>query len=54
MCPDMIATDVGSIIEGREAVEYGIIDEVGGLDTALDALEDMIKAFRSPPENTDK
>ena len=39
----MMATDVGTIIEGREAVEYGIIDEVGGLDRALDALKEMIK-----------
>ena len=44
MRPDMMATDVGSIIEGREAVEYGIIDEVGGLDRALDALREMIRA----------
>ena len=43
MRPDMMATDVGSIIEGREAVEYGLIDEVGGLDKALDALKRMIK-----------
>ena len=43
MRPDMIATDVGSIIEGGEAVKYGIIDEVGGLDKALDALKEMIK-----------
>ena len=43
MRPDMMATDVGSIIEGREAVEYGIIDEVGGLDKALDALREMIR-----------
>lgn len=43
MRPDMMATDVGSIIEGREAVEYGIIDEVGGLDKALKALKEMIK-----------
>ena len=43
MRPDMLATDVGSIIEGREAVEYGIIDEVGGLDRALDALGEMIR-----------
>ncbi len=43
MRPDMIATDVGSIIEGREAVEYGIIDEVGGLDRALEVLKGMIK-----------
>ena len=46
MRPDMMATDVGSIIEGREAVEYGIIDEVGGLDKALEALQSMIKEKR--------
>ncbi len=42
MRPDQIATDCGSIIEGREAVEYGIIDEVGGLDAALSALRKMV------------
>ena len=42
MRPDMMATDVGSIIEGREAVDYGLIDEVGGLDRALEALKKMI------------
>ena len=41
MRPDEIATDIGSIIEGREAVEYGIIDEVGGLSDALAALKAM-------------
>ncbi len=46
MRPDMMATDVGSIIEGREAVEYGIIDEIGGLDRALDALKNMIKNIK--------
>lgn len=44
MCPDMMATDVGSIIEGREAVEYGIIDRVGGIDKALEALRKMIES----------
>lgn len=43
MRPDEIATDVGSIIDGDEAVRYGIIDEVGGLSDALDALRAMIK-----------
>ena len=43
MRPDMMATDVGSIIEGREAVEYGLIDEVGGLDRALEELRGMIR-----------
>ena len=44
MRPDEIATDVGSIIEGDEAVRYGIIDEIGGLSDALDALREMIRA----------
>jgi len=43
MRPDQIATDCGSIIEGHEAVKYGIIDEVGGLDRALELLRDMMK-----------
>ena len=41
MRPDQIATDCGSIIEGAEAVKYGIIDEVGGLDRALKMLRKM-------------
>ena len=47
MRPDMMATDVGSIIEGREAVEYGLIDEVGGLDRALEELRGMIRGVKS-------
>lgn len=43
MRPDQIATDCGSILEGEEAVKYGIIDEVGGLDSALAALRKMMK-----------
>ena len=43
MCPDEMATDVGSIIDGDDAVRYGIIDEVGGLCDALTALREMIK-----------
>ena len=42
MRPDMIATDVGSIIEGDEAVSYGIIDSVGGLADAMKTLKEMI------------
>ena len=44
MRPDMIATDVGSVIEGQEAVEYGLIDAVGGIDTALADLKQQIKS----------
>ena len=46
MRPDMIATDVGSVIEGKEAVEYGLIDAVGGIDTALADLKKQIKRRR--------
>ena len=44
MRPDMIATDVGSVIEGAEAVEYGLIDAVGGIDAALADLKKQIKS----------
>ena len=40
--PDELATDVGSIVEGSEAVSVGLIDEVGGLEAALAALRGMI------------
>ena len=42
MRADMIATDVGTILEGHEAVEYGLIDEIGGIDKALAALREMM------------
>ena len=44
MRPDELATDIGSIIDGREAVEYGIIDSLGGLSDALSALREMVKS----------
>ena len=44
MRTDQIATDTGSIIDGREAVECGLIDSVGGLKEALSCLKDMIKS----------
>ncbi|MBR3895274.1 MAG: ATP-dependent Clp protease proteolytic subunit [Clostridia bacterium] len=53
MRPDQIATDCGSIIEGREAVRYGIINEVGGVDRALAMLRKMA-AKSSPKANKNK
>ena len=43
MKPDEIANDIGSILDGEEAVRVGLIDEVGGLDKALACLKDMIR-----------
>ena len=39
MRPDELATDIGSIIDGNEAVRYGIIDSIGGLSDALAAFD---------------
>ena len=42
LATDQIATDTGSVIDGREAVELGLVDEVGGLKEALECLHSMI------------
>lgn len=54
MRPDQIATDCGSILEGDEAVRYGIIDEVGGLDRALELLRAMLPSRQKPVKNKNK
>ncbi len=46
MRPDQLATDVGTVLDGQEAVACGLIDEVGGLDSALNALRGMIEKRR--------
>lgn len=38
-----LANDVGTIIDGAEAVKCGLIDEVGGLSDAISALKKMIE-----------
>ncbi len=42
MKADEMSNDIGSVLEGVEAVRLGLIDEVGGLDRALDSLREMI------------
>ena len=42
MRTDQIATDVGSIVDGEEAVRLGLIDRVGGLSDALEELRQKI------------
>lgn len=44
MATGQIATDVGTIVYGREAVESGLIDRLGSLHDALDTLHRMIAA----------
>lgn len=58
-----LATDVGSLVGGEEAVQLGLIDAVGGLSDALNRLHAMIDAAHAteedvtcphPPRNPDE
>ena len=40
---DELVSDVGSVLIGKEAVECGLINEVGGLKEALAKLRELIK-----------
>ena len=40
---DELITDVGSVLIGKEAVECGLIDEIGGSKEALAKLKELIK-----------
>lgn len=48
-----LANDVGSVIYGEEAVQLGLIDQIGGLSDALDCLHQMMeeKAQEKQEEN---
>ena len=53
MATGEMATDVGTILYGKEAVASGLIDKLGGLNDALSALHKMIdhpKGKRKPEE----
>ena len=43
MATGEMATDVGTILYGKEAVSSGLIDHLGGLNDALAALHKRIE-----------
>ena len=45
-----LVKDVGTLLEGEEAVREGLIDEVGGLSDALGKLHEMIENCRKGQE----
>ena len=51
MATGEMATDVGTILYGREAVSSGLIDRLGGLHDALDCLHKMVSSRRRPRRN---
>ncbi len=42
---DELANDIGTILVGKETVEHGIIDEVGGLKEAFGKLMQLIEEY---------
>ena len=50
MATGQMATDVGTILYGKEAVSSGLIDKLGGLNDALSALHKMIDKQKSRPK----
>lgn len=46
-----LAADVGSVIYGEEAVELGLIDQIGGLSDALACLHEMIGEKKAAPRD---
>lgn len=51
MATGEMATDVGTILYGKEAVASGLIDSLGGLSDALDDLRKMIDEYRENDQN---
>jgi len=51
MRTDQIATDTGTLIDGDEAVGCGLIDSIGGLSDATDALKEMIEQSKNTQKN---
>ena len=54
MATGEMATDVGTILYGKEAVASGLIDRLGGLNDALSALHKMINKQRGIEPNEQK
>lgn len=51
MATGEMATDVGTILYGKQAVESGLIDQLGGLNDALTELRSMIEEYKNCKQN---
>lgn len=54
MATGEIATDVGTILYGKEAVDSGLIDQLGGLNDAFSALHTMIDEYKNQAKSGKK
>lgn len=46
----LLVKDVGTMLDGREAVKEGLIDQVGGISEALDKLYELIREKKEKNE----
>ncbi|MEQ2129614.1 ClpP family protease [Caldanaerobacter subterraneus KAk] len=46
-----LANDIGTILVGKEAVDYGLIDEIGGIKEALKKLHELIEEREKKGDN---
>ena len=53
MATGEMATDVGTILYGKEAVASGLIDKLGGLSDALSTLHKMIERYNKEQRRTE-
>ena len=44
---DVLVNDIGSILDGKAAVECGLIDEIGGVKDAIDYLKSFSKVAKN-------
>lgn len=49
MATGELATDVGTVLYGKQAVDCGLIQKLGSLSEALDSLHEMIQQKNAPP-----
>lgn len=52
MNTEEMITDVGSVLSGEQAVEEGLIDEIGSLATVIDGLDRLIEEAQKRQENS--
>ncbi len=53
MTADEMATDIGTILDGKTAVDEKLIDSIGGLDDALGELKRLIRQHKSSQSPND-
>lgn len=46
-----LSRDIGTSVVGKDAVRFGLINEVGGVATALTRLQDLIKASKDSKDS---